>query len=158
MRIELHRRFAFPVACLALALVGIPIGISTRKGGKSAGYVNAIFLAFFGYYLSSVSLIGVAQQRKLPVPVAVWLPDAVFVIAGIVFLVRMERPGDRDLLVELQRIRRAGVCGPEARRRTAARAPRVRRRSGFRCFRRWSTPTSFRISCFTSRWCWRASS
>ena len=63
--VELHRRFAFPVACIALALVGIPIGISTRKGGKSAGYVNAIFLAFFGYYLSSVSLIGVAQQQRI---------------------------------------------------------------------------------------------
>ncbi len=98
VKIELHKRFAFPVACLALALIGIPIGISTRKGGKSAGYVNAIVLAFFGYYLASVSLIGVAQQRKLPVAVAAWLPDGAFIIAGIVFLSRMERPGDRDLM------------------------------------------------------------
>jgi len=98
VRVELHKRFAFPLACLALALIGIPIGVSTRKGGKSAGYVNAIFLAFFGYYLSSVSLIGVAQQRKLPVVVAAWLPDAVFLLAGIWFVARMERPGDRDFL------------------------------------------------------------
>ena len=97
-RIELQRRFAFPIACIALALIGIPIGISTRKGGKSAGYVNGIFLAFFGYYLSSVSLVGVAQQRKLPIPVAAWLPNVVFCLAGIFFLMRMERPGDRDLL------------------------------------------------------------
>ena len=98
VRQELHKRFAFPLACIALALVGIPIGISTRKGGRSAGYVNAIFLAFFGYYLSSVSLIGVAQQHRLPVVVAAWLPDAVFILAGIIFCSRMERPGDRDLL------------------------------------------------------------
>ena len=43
-RIELHRRFALPVACIMLALVGIPLGIATRKGGKSAGYVIALFL------------------------------------------------------------------------------------------------------------------
>ncbi|HEY1338163.1 MAG TPA: LptF/LptG family permease, partial [Bryobacteraceae bacterium] len=43
-RIELHRRFALPVACLMLALVGIPLGIVTRKGGKSAGYVTAVLL------------------------------------------------------------------------------------------------------------------
>jgi LPS export ABC transporter permease LptG/LPS export ABC transporter permease LptF len=98
VRVELHKRFAFPLACLALALIGIPIGISTRKGGKSAGYVNAIFLAFFGYYLASVSLTGVAQQKKLPVVVAAWLPDAVFVLAGIWFVMRMEKPGDRDFL------------------------------------------------------------
>lgn len=96
--VELHRRFALPLACIVLALVGIPVGISTRKGGRSAAYVNAIFLAFFGYYLSSVSLVGVAQRRKLPVPVAGWLPDVMFGVAGLVFLFRMELPGDRDLL------------------------------------------------------------
>ena len=52
-------------------------GIATRKGGKSAGYVNAIFLAFFGYYLAFVA-DGLAQQQKLPVAVALWLPNAVF--------------------------------------------------------------------------------
>src|SRR5204862_7328234 len=98
VRMELHKRFAFPIACIALALVGIPIGISTRKGGRSAGYVNAIFLAFFGYHLSSVSLVGVAHQQKLPIAVATWLPDVVFLIAGIFFLRRMDRPGDRDLM------------------------------------------------------------
>jgi LPS export ABC transporter permease LptG/LPS export ABC transporter permease LptF len=96
--LELHRRFTYPLACIVLALVGIPVGISTRKGGRSAAYVNAIFLAFFGYYLSAVSLVGVAQRRRLPIPVASWLPDAVFGIAGLIFLVRMELPGDTDLL------------------------------------------------------------
>lgn len=98
VRVELHKRFAFPLACIALALIGIPIGISTRKGGKSAGYVNAIFLAFFGYYLASVSLIGMAQHGKFPVVAAAWLPDAVFFLVGLWFVGRMERPGDRDLL------------------------------------------------------------
>ena len=84
VRIELFRRFALPVACIALALVGIPLGIATRKGGKSAGYVIALFLSFFCYHLSSLTLIG--------------LPDAAFLVAGVIFLYRMERPGDRDLL------------------------------------------------------------
>jgi lipopolysaccharide export LptBFGC system permease protein LptF len=97
-RIELHRRFALPVACIMLALVGIPLGIATRKGGRSAGYVNAVFLAFFCYYLSSVSLISLAKQGTLPVPVAIWLPDVVFGLAGLILIARMERPGDRDPL------------------------------------------------------------
>jgi LPS export ABC transporter permease LptG/LPS export ABC transporter permease LptF len=98
VRIELHKRFAFTAACITLALVGIPLGIATRKGGKSAGYVIALFLGFFVYYLSSVALIGVAKQRTLPIPVAVWLPNFAFFLAGTFFLARMERPGDRDLL------------------------------------------------------------
>jgi LPS export ABC transporter permease LptG/LPS export ABC transporter permease LptF len=97
-RVELHRRFALPVACFMLALVGIPLGIATRKGGKSAGYVTALFLAFFCYHLSSITLISLAKQRTLPVPVAIWLPNVVFGLAGLFFVARMERPGDHDLL------------------------------------------------------------
>jgi LPS export ABC transporter permease LptG/LPS export ABC transporter permease LptF len=104
VQVELQKRFALPLACIVLAMVGIPLGIATRKGGKSAGYIIALFLGFFCYYLSLVSLIGVARQRTIPIPVAVWLPDAAFFIAGVVFLYRMELPGDRDVLAGLQRL------------------------------------------------------
>jgi len=101
-RVELHRRFALPVACIMLAMVGIPLGVATRKGGKSAGYVNALFLSFFCYYLSSVSLIGLAKQKTLPVPVAVWLPNAAFFVAGLIFLFRMEQPGEGDVFASVR--------------------------------------------------------
>ena len=101
-QIELHRRFAMPVACLMLAMVGIPLGIATRKGGRAAGYVNAIFVAFFCYYLAFVSLLGLARQKTLPVPVALWLPNAVFFMAGLIFLARLEKPGDSDFFGDLR--------------------------------------------------------
>jgi LPS export ABC transporter permease LptG len=101
-QIELHRRFALPIACLMLAMVGIPLGIATRKGGRSAGYVNAIFVAFFCYYVGFGFLIGLARQKTLPVPVALWLPNAIFFVAGLIFLARLELPGDRDYLGELR--------------------------------------------------------
>jgi len=128
--IELHRRFALPVACLMLALVGIPLGIATRKGGKSAGYVIALFLGFFCYHLSSVTLINVARQHTLPVPVAAWLPNAAFCLAGLVFLGRMERPGDRDILGSLKsawsalfHVLKPRVGKPEVARFTGWRIP-----------------------------------
>jgi LPS export ABC transporter permease LptG len=102
--IALHQRFAFPVACVTLALVGIPLGIATRKGGKSAAYLMALFLGFFCYWLSSITLQNVAKQKTLPVPVAIWLPNALFGIAGVFFLSRMEKPGDRDVLAMLQSV------------------------------------------------------
>jgi LPS export ABC transporter permease LptG/LPS export ABC transporter permease LptF len=97
-RIELHRRFALPVACLMLAMVGIPLGASSRKGGRSAGYIWAIFLAFFCYYLSYITLTSLARSHSIPVALASWLPNVGFGIAGIVMIARMESPGDRDLL------------------------------------------------------------
>lgn len=101
-KMELHSRFALPVACIMLAMAGIPLGIATRKGGRSAGYINAVFLAFFGYYMSSIMLRKLAQQERLSAPVAIWLPDAAFFLAGLILILRMERPGDRDLLASLR--------------------------------------------------------
>ncbi len=102
-RIELHRRLAFPFGCIALALVGIPLGVSSRKAGKSGGYVTAVFLAFFCYWLSFLALIGLARTQKIPVGLAAWTPNAVFAICGIILLARLERPGDRDLLGAIRR-------------------------------------------------------
>src|SRR6202012_2138362 len=97
-KIELHKRFALPLACFVLAMVGIPLGVTTRKGGKSAAYVNAIFLAFFCYYMSFVSLVNLAKQRTLPAQVALWIPNEVLGLVGLIFLLRLELPGDRDLI------------------------------------------------------------
>jgi len=103
-RIELHRRFALPVACLMLAMVGIPLGASSRKGGRSAGYVWAIFLAFFCYYLSYITLTSLARSHSMPVELASWLPNAGFAIAGIVMIARMESPGDRDWIGSVRQV------------------------------------------------------
>jgi LPS export ABC transporter permease LptG len=97
-RIELHGRFALPFACVMLALVGIPLGASSRKGGRSAGYVWAIFLSFFCYYLAYISLTSLARSHSMSAELASWLPNAVFGLAGILMIARMESPGDRDLI------------------------------------------------------------
>src|SRR5262249_44860163 len=41
-RVEFHRRLAFPVACLAFALVAVPLGSQPRRGGRAAGSLIAV--------------------------------------------------------------------------------------------------------------------
>jgi LPS export ABC transporter permease LptG/LPS export ABC transporter permease LptF len=101
-RIELHRRLALPIACLVLALVGIPLGVSSRKGGKSGGYVIAVLLAFLCYYLAFITLVRLARVGTLRVEVALWLPNAAFLVAGLIAVARMETPGGRDLVGALK--------------------------------------------------------
>lgn len=96
-RIEFHQRLALPLACLLLALTGIPLGVSSRKGGKSAAFVITVLFALF-YYTALVSLIGLAREGKIRAQLAVWLPDAVFALAAIILLLRLERPGDQDFI------------------------------------------------------------
>src|SRR3954469_16578904 len=94
--IELHQRFALPLACILLGLVGVPLGFSSRKGGRSGAFVITVLIAFF-YYLSFITLIGLARKGSLPVPLAVWTPDAVFAVVSVVLLSRLEKPGDTDV-------------------------------------------------------------
>ncbi|MGA9256674.1 MAG: LptF/LptG family permease, partial [Candidatus Sulfotelmatobacter sp.] len=79
--IEFHRRFALPTACLVLAMVGIPLGLSSKKSGKSGGFVLTIALVFIYYF---VSLIGVslARQGKVGPMLGAWLANIAFFAAG----------------------------------------------------------------------------
>ena len=96
-RIELHQRLALPPACILLALVGLPLGVSVRKAGKSSALVLTVFLAFL-YYMGLISLIGLAREKTLPVELAVWTPNALFALGGLLLAWRLEKPGDRDVV------------------------------------------------------------
>ncbi len=96
-RIELHQRLALPPACFLLALIGIPLGISSRKGGKSPAFVFTVALAFV-YWMGLIAAQGLAKQQALPVGVAMWIPNAIFAVVGLFLLTQLERPGDRDLI------------------------------------------------------------
>ncbi len=90
--VELYNRFSFPIACLVLMLVGVPLGVNSRRGGKSSGFVFTILLVFIYYFLS---LIGTAlgQQNKLPVFLAVWSANLLFAAVGIFLLWQMATGG-----------------------------------------------------------------
>jgi LPS export ABC transporter permease LptF/LPS export ABC transporter permease LptG len=89
-QIELHRRLALPSACLVLALVGIPLGLSSKKGGKSSGFVLTIVLVF-AYYSASLVGLSWARQGKVSPGLGLWLADLLFLVGGVFLLWRAER-------------------------------------------------------------------
>ena len=101
-RIEFQQRIALPVACLLMALLGVPLGITRRRAGKSAAVVMTAALAFL-YYMGLISSISMARQGSLSPEVAVWLPNVLFALVGIVLIARLERPGEHDLLGAVSR-------------------------------------------------------
>jgi len=88
--IELHRRFALPAACLVLALVGIPLGLSARRGGRSAGFVLTIILVFVYYFFSLVG-VSLARQGKVTPWLGVWAGNIFFFLCGMLLLRRVDR-------------------------------------------------------------------
>jgi LPS export ABC transporter permease LptG/LPS export ABC transporter permease LptF len=88
--IELHKRISYPVACIVLMLVGVPLGLSSRRGGKSTGFVLTVALVFVYYFLSSVG-VAMAKQGKLPAAAGVWIANMAFAIVGLLLLRQMAR-------------------------------------------------------------------
>ncbi len=89
-RVELHRRFAFPLACLVFALVAVPLGAQPRRGGRAAGSLLAIIL-ISAYHLLLVMGAGLGREGKLPPASGIWMANAVLAILGIALLPRMEQ-------------------------------------------------------------------
>ncbi|MGD0921206.1 MAG: LPS export ABC transporter permease LptF [Terriglobia bacterium] len=89
-QVELHYRLALPVASLVLALVGIPLGLFTRKGGKALGVVLTIILVFL-YYIIMAFGLSFAKQGRLNPAVGLWLANACFGVAGALALFHLRR-------------------------------------------------------------------
>lgn len=109
--IELYNRFSFPAACLVLMLVGVPLGVNSRRGGKSSGFVFTILLVVIYYFLSFTGT-QLGLQNKLPVFLAVWLANLLFAIVGVFLLWQMATGGRvltaiSDWMSRLSRIKKA---------------------------------------------------
>jgi LPS export ABC transporter permease LptF/LPS export ABC transporter permease LptG len=89
-RVELHRRFAFPIACFAFALVAVPLGAQPRRGGRAAGSLLAVIL-ISSYYLLSVMGAGLARQGTFTPAAGIWIANAVLTALGLALLPRMEQ-------------------------------------------------------------------
>jgi len=90
--IEMYTRFSYPAACLVLMMVGVPLGVTSRRGGKSSAWVFTILLVSL-YYLVSTFGVALGQQNKIPAFFAVWSANLIFAAAGVCLLWQMASGG-----------------------------------------------------------------
>jgi len=88
--VELNYRFALPVASLVLALVGLPLGLYTRKGGKAVGMMLTILLVF-AYYIIMAFGQTLSKQGRLDPGIGLWLANVVFAAVGVAMLTQLRR-------------------------------------------------------------------
>jgi LPS export ABC transporter permease LptG/LPS export ABC transporter permease LptF len=134
--VELNYRLALPIACLVLALVGVPIGLISRKGGKAFGLMLSILLVFV-YYVLMASGLNLAKEGRLNPIVGLWTANVIFGIAGLVMLRQTNRvrTGVDSLHAGLEKIGHAFERFHMGGRRQVARQNGVKRRKfGGRAF------------------------
>jgi len=89
-RVEIHRRLAFPFACLVFALVAVPLGAQPRRGGRAAGTLLSVLLIGL-YYSLFITGAGFAREGKLSPGIGIWLANLALTVLGLVLLPRMEQ-------------------------------------------------------------------
>lgn len=100
-RIEIHRRLAFPAACLAFAFMAVPLAARPRRGSRAGGFLLALVL-ICGYYVIFIVGVGLARDGFLPVWFGVWAANIAVTASGLCLLPGMNRmpeggPVDRIL-------------------------------------------------------------
>jgi LPS export ABC transporter permease LptG len=85
-QIELHKRYALPLAALVFGLIGFPLAVRSHRGGRSIALVGSLAI-LVTYYLMMTSLEGAALRARLPAAFAIWAPNALFGTAGLALLI-----------------------------------------------------------------------
>ncbi|HEV8118092.1 MAG TPA: LptF/LptG family permease, partial [Thermoanaerobaculia bacterium] len=88
--VEIHKKFSIPFACLAFAIIGIPLAESARRGGRGSAFAISLAIIILYYVLLSA---GETWGRKgvLPPALAIWLPNIVVLGAGAAAIARSGR-------------------------------------------------------------------
>jgi LPS export ABC transporter permease LptG/LPS export ABC transporter permease LptF len=93
--IELNKRFAIPAATFVFALLGFPLGVRNRRGGKGFGLTASVLLVVAYYVLLNNGEI-LARAGTLPVGLGTWLPNLILLGLGVVLLRRAARGLQRE--------------------------------------------------------------
>ena len=89
-RVEIQRRFAFPVACMVFALLAVPLAARPRRGGRAMGFIVSLLLVC-GYYLMFIVGAALAKDGKVSPVLGIWAANFVTGLAGLALLPGMEQ-------------------------------------------------------------------
>ena len=84
---ELHKKFSIPIACFALGLLAVPLGIQSRSAKKSFGLVLGLISFLFYYLLLSAGLV-FGETGACPPVIGMWGPNIVMGGLGLYLLVK----------------------------------------------------------------------
>jgi LPS export ABC transporter permease LptG len=88
--VEIHKKFAIPFACIAFGVLGLPLGITNRRGGKSSGFSLSIAIIVF-YYIMINNGEQLAGSGKVPPFLGMWGANIILLALGIYLLTRANR-------------------------------------------------------------------
>ena len=81
-KIEIHKKYSIPFACFIFALLALPLGATTKKGGRTSGFTISIGIIII-YYILITAGEQMARDGKISAELGMWGPNIIFGIAAI---------------------------------------------------------------------------
>jgi lipopolysaccharide export system permease protein len=93
LEVELHRRFALPISCFIVVILGMALGIQPARGSKS--WVTAVNITMgIGiitlYYFATAFATALGQQAVVPPSLIMWMPNILFALAAYFIFRKIE--------------------------------------------------------------------
>jgi lipopolysaccharide export system permease protein len=104
--VEIHKKYTLSAACLSFVLIGIALALRFPRGGIGL-VIGASLVIFALFYVALTAGEQLADRGAISAALAMWLPNGVVLVAGILGLVRVNREfgstrgGDLEDLAEL---------------------------------------------------------
>ncbi len=87
---EHYKDLAFPTASMVFCLLGVPVGIVSKRSGRIGGFAVGVVIVVL-YYVLNVACEFLVTTLVIPPFAGAWLPNAVFVVVTIVAFLKMSR-------------------------------------------------------------------
>lgn len=80
--VERHKRWAYPVACLALTIFVLPLASAFEGLHRQTGLMLALAMFFVYYSLMSLGF-STGEAGTIPPVIGLWVPNVLFLLIGI---------------------------------------------------------------------------
>ncbi len=98
-KMEFHRKFAIPFACIILGFLALPLGIQAKFAKPRGGFILG-FLTFLLYYLIQTAAIVFGEAGRLPAIYGMWAPNIIiFLVAIYLFYKTLNEKMFRDSFI-----------------------------------------------------------
>lgn len=88
-RTEISKRFSMSLACLAFALIAMPLGVTAQRKETSVGFAISLALAF-GYFFFVVLAEMLRDDAGAHPYLLLWIPNVLFIAIGGWLMLRLD--------------------------------------------------------------------
>jgi lipopolysaccharide export system permease protein len=81
-KLQFHKKFSLPFACMVLGLLSVPLGVVSRSARRSFGVILALVFFLF-YYLILVAGEVFGEAGVYPPAIGMWMPN--IILAAVAF-------------------------------------------------------------------------